>query len=382
MDYFQKLKHHYKPAKGWVNDPNGLVYFKGYYHIFYQHVPNYETPCDENNNYNPMCWGHARTKDFITYEELPVALAPDKEYDCDGCWSGTAIVKDGTLYVFYASISKKQEVQTVSVAYSDDGINFTKYEGNPIIDRFPDDGCRDFRDPAVCKIDGVYYCVMASGKEAKARLLLYKSENLTDWSYAGIMLEQDGTGTKIDGKRVIRSIYECPSIMEKDGKLLLLASVANFTEDETWHHSFSANYGTFENGRFTCEYSAEMNKGPDQYAGQVFKDEKGRCILISWIPGWKYQGYIEGKDVGCMSLPSEINIENGKMTAYPVKEVRHLLKDSDDALKMTEDGFIVEREGRDPLVYKGKFDDLKILRDGYIMEIFLNGGSEIYTVLL
>jgi sucrose-6-phosphate hydrolase SacC (GH32 family) len=170
--------------------------------------------------------------------------------------------------------------------------------------------------------------------------------------------------------------------MEKDGKLLLLASVANFTEDETWHQSFSANYGTFENGRFTCEYSAEMNKGPDQYAGQVFKDHKDRCILISWIPGWKYQGYVQGKDIGCMSLPSEIKIENGKMTAFPIEEVRRLLADSDEALVRTENGFTVARDGREALVYTGKIKDLKILRDGYVMEIFVNGGQEVYTVLL
>ena len=74
MDYLQNLCYHYKPKKGWVNDPNGLVYFKGYYHIFYQHAPNFETPWKE-----PMHWGHARTKNFIDWEELPVALFPDRD---------------------------------------------------------------------------------------------------------------------------------------------------------------------------------------------------------------------------------------------------------------------------------------------------------------
>ena len=73
MDYLSKLGYHLKPEKGWVNDPNGLVFFKGYYHIFYQHCPNYEIPWQE-----PMHWGHARTKDFLTYEYLPVALFPDR----------------------------------------------------------------------------------------------------------------------------------------------------------------------------------------------------------------------------------------------------------------------------------------------------------------
>ena len=87
MNYLEKLQYHYKPEKGWINDPNGLVYFDGYYHIFYQHSPNYEVPGKE-----PIHWGHARTKNFVEWEELPIALYPDKFYDDEGCWSGTAIV--------------------------------------------------------------------------------------------------------------------------------------------------------------------------------------------------------------------------------------------------------------------------------------------------
>jgi sucrose-6-phosphate hydrolase SacC (GH32 family) len=83
-----------------------------------------------------------------------------------------------------------------------------------------------------------------------------------------------------------------------------------------------------------------------------------------------------------MSVPREFKLENGKITAYPVEEVRHLLKDSDEALIRTENGFTVERSGRAPLVYEGKIDELKILRDGYVMEIFVNGGQEVYTVIL
>lgn len=132
MDYAKKLQYHYRPKKGWVNDPNGLVYFNGYYHVFYQHAPDFEIPWQQ-----PMHWGNARTKDFLHWEELPVALYPDREYDNDGCFSGTAIVKDDTLYLFYASIFKpaptEKSVQTVSVAYSRDGVHFEKYAGNPVI---------------------------------------------------------------------------------------------------------------------------------------------------------------------------------------------------------------------------------------------------------
>ena len=104
MAYNTNLKYHYRPKKGWMNDPNGLIYFKGYYHAFYQHVPDLENPIDSDNVYQSMSWGHAITKDFLSWQELPVAISGDKPYDIDGCWSGTAIEKDGVLYLFYASV--------------------------------------------------------------------------------------------------------------------------------------------------------------------------------------------------------------------------------------------------------------------------------------
>lgn len=363
MDYLQKLKYHYKPQKGWINDPNGLVYFKGYYHIFYQHVPDYEIHVG-----HPMHWGHARTKDFVHYEELPIALYPDKDYDAFGCWSGTAIVKDDVLYLFYASV-KEDRFQTVSIAYSSDGINFQKYEKNPVIDHYPKDGGHDFRDPAVCCIDGVYYLVMATGhvESNEGRLLLYKSENILDWEYVGVMCSWEKC-----------ALTECPSFVKAQDDLhLLAASVC-----PAWpHHYFSMMYGIFKDNKFEIKYSAEVDKGPDQYAGQVFRDHKGRNILISWMSGWQYSGFAE-KSVGCMSIPKEIKLENGEITAWPIEEVQFLLKDSDPALKRTEKGFIVEREKRDPVVYEGEIKDLKVIRDGYIIEIFINGGKEVYSVLL
>ena len=125
MRYKKNLKYHFATKSGWINDPNGLVEFNGQYHIFYQHTPLYEVPWKQ-----PMHWGHAVTKDFLSYTELPIALYPDMPYDKDGVWSGTAIAKDDVLYLFYASVSKDKDgngVQKVSMAYSTDGINFTKH---------------------------------------------------------------------------------------------------------------------------------------------------------------------------------------------------------------------------------------------------------------
>ena len=366
MDYLQPLKYHFKPKKGWINDPNGLIFYQGYYHVFYQHAPDYEIPWQQ-----PMHWGHARTKDFLHWEELPIALAPDAWYDAGGCWSGTAMEKDGMLYLFYASIhtppGATAHVESVSVAYSRDGIHFEKYAGNPVIASYPADGSPDFRDPAVTCLDGKYYCVMASGNpEAQAaRLLLYESTDLYHWSYRGIMSEWPGY-----------KYAECPSIIPMENGVLLTASVYR-----SGYHWFAAMHGAFREGRFAPHVRTEIDKGPDQYAGLAFPDAQGRVLLMSWIPGWKYKG-LAARDVGCLSIPRELTLHGDRIYAYPVAELRHLLTDTDPSLQRTEHGFIVERTGRDPVVYEGVIDDLKLLRDGYVLEIFINGGEETYTVLL
>ncbi len=99
------------------------------------------------------------------------------------------------------------------------------------------------------------------------------------------------------------------------------------------------------------------------------------------MPGWSYSGY-KDNDIDCMSVPKQLTLKNGIITAYPIEELRHLLKASDECLKIIENGFIVERENREPVIYNGEINDLKILRDSYFAEIFVNGGKEVYSVLL
>ena len=363
MDYSKQLRYHYRPSKGWINDPNGLVYYQGYYHVFYQHCPDFEIPWQQ-----PMHWGHARTKDFLHWEELPIALTPGDSYDRGGCWSGTALVKDDMLFLLYTSVGETNQDQTVSMAYSTDGIHFEKYERNPVIREYPAEGSADFRDPALCFIDGAYYCVMASGnpEDQAARLLLYKSANMVTWTYLGVMAQWENS-----------RYAECPSLIQTEEGVTVSTSVLPVDR----RHYFSIMYGQFKDGKFTAQYTGSVDKGPDQYAGQLFKDHLGRSILISWLPGWKYRGYVQ-RDIGCMSVPKEIKLENGVIYGYPVKELQHLLTDQDPCVKRTETGFVVERENREPLVYEGDITDLKILRDEYLVEIFVNGGREIYTVLL
>jgi beta-fructofuranosidase len=258
--------------------------------------------------------------------------------------------------------------QTVSVATSTDGIHFEKYEGNPVIDHYPPDGSLDFRDPAVCRIGDAYYCVVASGNpEAReARLLLYKSEDLLSWRYLGIM------SAWAEGKYA-----ECPSFLPMENGAMLAVSVCPLEA----RHYFSILYGQFSDEKFIVEAVSTVDKGPDQYAGQVFSDPRGRLILLSWIPGWSYSGYAE-RDVGCMSIPRELRWVDGRIVGYPIEELQHLLVEEDPSVIRTETGFVIPRQGRDPVIYEGEIRDLKILRDGYLVEVFVNGGEEVWSALL
>lgn len=158
-----RFQYHFEPKKGWMNDPNGLIYFRGQYHAFFQHNPY--AP-----RWGKMHWGHAVSSDLIHWQELPIALYPDQAYEnAGGCYSGSAVEKDGRLYLFYTSVSRRWG-QTQSMAYSDDGIHFTKYAANPVISENPL-GYSDFRDPKVTCIDGKYYMVVGTGDKCTASRL-------------------------------------------------------------------------------------------------------------------------------------------------------------------------------------------------------------------
>lgn len=358
------LDFHFRPASGWMNDPNGLIEYKGYYHLFYQHCPHYEAPWRE-----PVYWGHARTKDFLHWEELPIALAPGDPFDNGGCWSGTALEKDGRLYLFYASIHNGR--QEISAAWSDDGITFEKYAGNPIIADHPAAGSDDFRDPAVMKWGDGYVMVIASGNaEADAgRLLLYRSDDLLHWQFDGIAFEKKGAHD-----------CECPSFLRGEGDKCLLCTSVQFVKP-TERKDFVLQFGRFDGRTFTPEVTGHPQKGPDQYAGQAFTDSRGRHILMTWIPGWHFAGYGE-KSVSCMSLPMELTERNGKVYCYPIAELRHLLTDGDPAVERTPDGFVIRRGDRDDVTFTGRIDSLELLRDNYVLEIFINKGETVMSVIL
>ena len=133
---------------GWINDPNGFVRFNKEYHLFYQYHPY-------SSEWGPMHWGHAKSKDLVFWQHLPVALAPSEKYDLGnnelyGCYSGSAVVENDELVLVYTGhIQSNIPLEVQCIASSKDGINFYKHPQNPVINNFPQDGSKDFRDTKV-----------------------------------------------------------------------------------------------------------------------------------------------------------------------------------------------------------------------------------------
>jgi len=359
----KRLKYHFEPKKGWINDPNGLVWFKGQYHAFFQHYPY--AP-----KWGQMHWGHAVSDDLVHWTELPIALFPDQNYEnSGGCFSGSAVVKDDVLYLFYTSVGNELN-QTQSLATSVDGITFVKYEKNPIISECPINNKGDFRDPKVTKIGEKYYMVCGSGIGNCGKILLFSSENLFDWTYIGILFEGEEYG----------KVLECPDFFPIGDKYMLMFSQMGKTFGSTMFV-----YGDFDGKRFTPEtfespefgtsircFVPEM--GPHFYAPQTFKDNKNRRIMIAWMYSWDKKPDENAIYTGSLTIPRELTVNNGRLYSYPVAEACSLLSDSDKDVEILENIVNIYADNQIQSSYHGEINDVKILRDENTIEVFINKG--------
>lgn len=326
-----RLGYHVMAKSGWINDPNGFVYFKGYYHIFYQHYP-YAA------EWGPMHWGHARSKDLIHWETLPIALTPGSKEDKDGCFSGTAIVKDDILYLVYTGHhyyegddNPDHFWQNQNLAYSLDGVNFTKYKNNPIIGKPPEDNTHHFRDPKVWEHNSKYYQLLGSqANDGLGRAILYVSENLIEWEYLG---EIDHA----QNKEKEGFMWECPDLFHLNGEDILLCSPQGISPQQTQFlnlHNTGYFLGNLDYKKAKFNRTSnfiELDKGHDFYAAQTLLAPDGRRILIGWMAMWENE-MPEQKDgwSGALTLPRELVLKGDQMYMKPIKELNSLRKDKSE----------------------------------------------------
>jgi len=319
-DFYPKFN--FAAPVGWLNDPNGVIMYKGELHLFYQHYPY-------DSIHGKMHWGHAKTKDGLNWEHLDVALAPDQPYDKDGVFSGSAIEKDGKIYLMYTGnvMNGEGEIrQNQSIAISDDGINFEKYEDNPVIDeRDVPEGSSivDFRDPKVFEKDGRYYAIVGSKtNDEKGQVILYKSADLLDWEYVSVILPYN---------EFLGDMVECPDLLLFEDTDVFLLSAMNYTDESTgefyphisWIIEGKVDWDSFV---FEVDSVRKMDGGFDYYAPQtaLISSNPNEYAAIAWQQAWNRTmppHENNHKWTGQMTIPRLIKEENKKIIQEPYPEI-------------------------------------------------------------
>lgn len=318
-------KFHVTGGIGWINDPNGFAPYRGEYHLFYQYHP-YDI------QWGPMHWGHVKTKDFIKWERLPAAMAPDTDYDKDGCFSGSAVeMPDGRHLLMYTGVRSARQKNGKIVSYQTqciaigDGENYEKYEGNPVIrgEDIPDGGSvHDFRDPRIWREEGMYYAVVANrAPDGSGTILLYKSEDAIHWSFVSKVASSHNQFGKM---------WECPDFFHLDGKQILLANPQEVNSVGLEFHPGNVTMciiGTFdwENHHLMRENVQAIDYGLDFYAPQTMETYDGRRVMIGWMQNWEtcHSHLPNQQFMGQMTIPRELCLRNGRLCQNPVREIEN-----------------------------------------------------------
>lgn len=321
-------KYHLYPKTGLMNDPNGLAYFNEKYHVFYQWFPYEPT-------HGMKHWGHVSSEDLINWEDLGYALIPDQTYEKNGCYSGNALEKDGSLYLFYTGNYKtplgKQPKQALAIMSSTGEI--TKVDQNPIIDEIPTGLGREIRDPFVFERQGSYYMLLGGETEKSVGcLLLYQSNDLLDWHYEGLIDLPILTGTML----------ECPSLIQVDGKdVLFLSPMGYEIEEEKYHNRFASIYLIGElnltTKQFHLETMGELDAGFDYYAPQAFYGKNHQPLTFGWF-GCGEPSYISDQDMWKhgLTVPQQLTIRNNHLYRYPAAEFLQSFKEEEEVGTMEE----------------------------------------------
>lgn len=338
-----RLKYHLMPPVGLLNDPNGLIQFKGVYHVFYQWNP-FETA------HGAKYWGHYSSRDLIHWQEEPIALAPDQWYDRNGCYSGSAIEHDGKLYLFYTGNVKTEDGKRETyqcLAVSEDGVHFEKK--GPVLE-LPKGYTAHFRDPKVWEKDGHFYMVVgAQTLEQKGAAVLFASKDLHHWQEKGKI-----AGAKMNGLEEFGYMWECPDLFELDGQEILLVSPQGLEPSGyEYHNLFQSGYFSgkldYEKAKFTHGSFTELDRGFDFYAPQTFKDDSGRRILYGWMgitdEAESSQPTVRYRWVHALTMPRVLNMKNGRLIQTPVEEFKKLRKDKTELHDVEIKGERLQLEG-------------------------------------
>ena len=324
----QRQAFHFSPSVGWMNDPNGFSFYKGKIQLFYQYNPY-------SIDWDTMHWGHASSDDFVKWKYEKVALAPDMPYDDakgGGCFSGSAIEFGGKYWLAYTGVGYDNKieklVQTSCLAYSEDGINFTKYKNNPVIAQgkgLPEDSRpTDFRDPKIWEHAGYVYMIISAGNKYDdyASLLLYRTTNMTEWHYAGKVYSNASERPELG------TMMECPDLFRLDDTDIIITCPMNMPGNRNQNGciyltgQFDYTTGTFSQSKNLP--AREVDGGFDFYAPQTMLHPDGRRVIIAWMHSFSRRtigSLLDYRYASSMTFPRELHIENGMLRQWPVREI-------------------------------------------------------------
>lgn len=411
---------HIAPPTGWLNDPNGLCQYQGVYHAFYQF-----SPFDAQGGLK--FWGHCTSQDLLHWEYQGAPLMPDQPYDCHGAYSGSALVEEDQMSLFYTGnvklLGEHDYIQTgreanTAVAVSQDGYTFSSKELLMTNEDYPEDLTKHVRDPKVWKQDGIYYMIQgARTKEDQGVALLFSSQDKQQWTYIRRYQSEGAYGY----------MWECPDLYEIDGQMILSVSPQGMEQDGL-HYANKYQSGTFflEGDFRTAEVTGsfrELDGGFDFYAPQTFLADDGRRIQIAWVgvpdakehlnktiqDGWQH----------ILTIPRELSIQDGVLCQNPVRELSEWWNQSESfhgsyegrmepccewnltigekihitlaeglVLRYQEEEGIFWMEFTDPNIGCGrtirgreikKLSTMRILVDVSCVEVFLNNGTDVFT---
>jgi len=377
IDILYRPGFHFTPAKNWMNDPNGLVFHKGEYHLFYQHNPF-------GTKWGHMSWGHAVSTDLLNWQHLDIAISED----ADGAiFSGSAVSVGDEIVAIYTRHTKTNQSQCIARS-KDNGRTFTKFENNPVLDL----DMADFRDPKVFRYKD--HWIMAVVKPHEHVCAFYKSTDLITWEF----LSEFGPAAAIGG------VWECPDLFS-----------LTYNGEEFWVLLISLNPGAINNGTgtqyfvgdfdgvtFTSKYSTEeprwLDFGRDNYAGSTFNNApQGRRIFIGWMAHWQDPDVHPATSwTNAMTIPRELGLtkieEEVVLTQQAICQPTYeLIIDATKKHRSGLTGFV--ELGYDPSTQKIFVDNytadvkpvnkrihLKVLVDQSSVELYTNDGVSWITI--
>lgn len=298
----------------WVNDPNGFLYYRGQYHLFYQYFPYAAA-------WGTMHWGHAVSRDLVHWQHQGLALFPTIREDQNGCFSGSAVEQDGEMVLFYTgvryvtpnprnihlSLDGKMESNQLTIR-SADGFSFDNWQGKqvavPAITHPEVGDFSDTRDPKVWRGKNGWYLMLGSTVRREGRVLLYQSQDLKHWEYRS----QAGLDASYGW------MWECPNYVGTSGGEVLLVSAMGFCPNGETPDSVVACFPVhFREESCTMEISKRyqlLDYGRDLYAPQTTLDEQGRPVLIAWV---RMPKPVEEGWIGMFSAPRLVEVRKGRI---------------------------------------------------------------------